>query len=217
MVWLVLVPFLFLPSFLFSATMEERLYSFVKSFFSDEVEVRFEPTSVLKKEGVKVKEVSFARPPSSGGGTLCVYFEEAGRTRKAFIPFQLVKKVKVLVTTRSLARGEEIGAEDVEEREILMEGGKLDLPQRSQEVVGRKVRRSLGEGQIVRFEVLEERFTVEKGELVDLIFEDERLLIRTRGKALERGRTGDMVRVKNASSGREVVGRVVATRTVSVN
>lgn len=216
MVWLVLGLLLF-PSSLSSATVEENLYAFLRSFFSEKVEVKFNAVPMLRREGIKVRHVSFARLPDVGGGTLCVYYEEAGRLRKVFVPFQVAKKTRVLVARRPLKRGEQISLEDIEEKEILIEGGRRGIPVKQEEVIGRRLRTALGEGEIVTLDALEDRPCVEKGQLVDLLFEDERLFIRTKGKALERGRVGDLIRVKNAGSGKEIVGRIVDAKTVSVN
>jgi flagella basal body P-ring formation protein FlgA len=58
---------------------------------------------------------------------------------------------------------------------------------------------------------------VRRGKMVLLIGESKRLLIKTQGKALENGRLGDVIKVKNITSGKVVHATVTGENTVKVD
>ena len=47
--------------------------------------------------------------------------------------------------------------------------------------------------------------------------ENKNLYVRAKGKALEKGRMGDSIRVKNMSSDREIIGKVVSGNKILVS
>jgi flagella basal body P-ring formation protein FlgA len=63
---------------------------------------------------------------------------------------------------------------------------------------------------------VEEPPAVRRGDVVSLVAEGSGLRVTTRGEVKEEGRPGQVVRVRNLSSEREILGRVVNGSTVRV-
>jgi len=57
---------------------------------------------------------------------------------------------------------------------------------------------------------------IHPGHLVTLVYENGRVRVEAQGQALESGKIGEIVRVKNLSSGEVLQGQVVNSRTVTI-
>ncbi len=84
------------------------------------------------------------------------------------------------------------------------------------EVVGQRVRRRVGAGTLWRAGLLSEPTVVQRGQMVRLRFQRGPLRIAGLGKAREEGQVGELIRVQNVDSRREVMGRVRADGEVDV-
>lgn len=87
---------------------------------------------------------------------------------------------------------------------------------RLQDVSGLNARTDIGSGEIITPRQLEEALAVQKGDRVTLEVRSGGLLIRTLGIALENGRIGQRISVRNERSGRELSGTVSAAGVVSI-
>jgi flagella basal body P-ring formation protein FlgA len=83
-------------------------------------------------------------------------------------------------------------------------------------VVGKRVKRTLNAGTILRRSMVDNPPIVKRGDVVKLVIETETLKITTLGRVDERGGMGDTVRVTNLDSKRRVYGQVVDRQTVRV-
>ena len=83
-------------------------------------------------------------------------------------------------------------------------------------VVGRRTTRMLAMGDVVLSDAVELPPLIQKGDVVTMMVESPGLLVTAKGIAQEKGKAGDLVRVKNVASGREVVGKVESEKTVRV-
>jgi flagella basal body P-ring formation protein FlgA len=68
---------------------------------------------------------------------------------------------------------------------------------------------------VITLKVLEDPTAIQKGEVVNITAQNRRLLVQGKGTALEKGKMGDVVRVKS-TSGKEIAGKVTGSNTVSV-
>ncbi|MDT8388552.1 MAG: flagellar basal body P-ring formation chaperone FlgA [Thiogranum sp.] len=122
----------------------------------------------------------------------------------------------VLVTRHPLTRGDLVQKDDFER----VERNLADLPygyySDSAALVGMLTRRTIAAATVVTPQMLQAPKLVKRGELVTVIAETGALSIRTAGKALSDGRSGDMVRVRSAGSNKEVNGVVVSQGVVKV-
>ncbi len=82
--------------------------------------------------------------------------------------------------------------------------------------VGRRTTRMLAMGEVVVSESVELPPLIQKGEVVTLMVETPRLLVTAKGIAQEGGKAGQLVRVKNTASGREVLGKLESDKTIRI-
>lgn len=82
--------------------------------------------------------------------------------------------------------------------------------------VGRRTTRMLAMGDVVASDAVELPPLIQKGDVVTLMVESPGLLVMAKGIAQEVGKVGQLVRVKNTASGREVLGKVENSKTIRV-
>lgn len=83
-------------------------------------------------------------------------------------------------------------------------------------VVGRRTTRMLAMGDVVASDAVELPPLIQKGDVVTVMVETPGLLVTAKGVAQEGGKVGQLVRVKNMASGREIFGKVESDKTVRV-
>lgn len=135
---------------------------------------------------------------------------------KLFVPVNLEVWQAVLVATGPLPRGHLLTAADVElaERTLGQQNrGYILDPERA---VGFRLKRSLSTGDVVTPGVMVAPPLIEKGQRVTLQARSGALLVQMAGVALEPGLAGDIIRVENSESGRNVEGVVRSAKTVEV-
>jgi len=84
------------------------------------------------------------------------------------------------------------------------------------EVIGKRTRRAIDPHVPLRLSFLEVPPLVKRGDLVTIVAETDALKITTQGIVTENGCKGEMVRVINTGSRKEVYARVVDSRTVEI-
>lgn len=122
----------------------------------------------------------------------------------------------VLVTRQPLARGARVEADDLE----LVERNLSNLPYGyytdPQSVTGQLAKRTIALATVITPPMLQEPNMVKRGERVTIIAESGPLKIRTSGKALNDGKSGDLVRIRTEGSQRIVDGTVVSPGVIKV-
>lgn len=124
--------------------------------------------------------------------------------------------VDTVVTMRQIEYGDDIMAADValQKREITYNS---HLAARELEaVVGKKARTTLRANQPVRADQVEKVPLVKSGQIVTIVAENEVLKISVSGKARSSGAEGDIIRVQNLTSQKEIPARVIDASTVQV-
>ena len=119
----------------------------------------------------------------------------------------------VVTLARSVARGVVLTAEDIT---LAPAGARIPdgIFTKPEEVIGRRTRAAIGEGRAVLLRQLEPDWMVAKGNPVVLMASAGGLSVSAPAEALEDGGMGDVIRVLNLSSQREV--KVVVTGQNSV-
>ncbi len=110
-----------------------------------------------------------------------------------------------VVLTRDIRRGEVIGLDDVGVRTARSDATTLSEPQ---QVVGKRLRRSLRAGTALRRQDLEAVPVVSRGDVVRLVARVGGVTASTLGKALGSAGIGEVLQVENLGSGRTVAGIV---------
>jgi len=122
----------------------------------------------------------------------------------------------VLIARQPLVRGSMIQETDLE----LVERNLASLPYGyyldSQPVTGMLAKRTIAAATVITPQMVQAPKLVQRGERVTVIAESGPLSIRTVGKALRDGKSGDLVQVQAEGSGRVVDGIVVSQGVVKV-
>lgn len=127
----------------------------------------------------------------------------------------------VVIATKEIQRGQLIAKPDLyfDRREVTTLFGYCST---SENLIGTKAKRAIGAAQMVRQADVEvagrpnEPFLVKRRDRVKLIGRTEVLLVTVVGEALQDGRVGEVIKVKNVDSNATVHGRVLNATEVEV-
>ena len=121
-----------------------------------------------------------------------------------------------VVTLRQIEHGTTITAADLvlQKREITQSS---HLAARTLDaVIGKKARITLRANQPVRADQVEKVPLIKSGQMVTIIAENDVMKISVTGKAHSSGAEGDIIRVQNLTSLKEIPARVIDATTVQV-
>ncbi len=159
---------------------------------------------------------AFLPPGAQGMGNTTVGVRCPAPSWTLYISAQVIVQGQVLVTTRPLARGERLTEEHVQlvERDLAsLPRGYFDDPQ---PVVGQQARRHLAADTVLNPQLIEAPRLVRRGEEVTLVADSNGFAIRSRGKAMADGSSGEVIRVRSRDSKRIIEGRVLSAGVVKV-
>ncbi|MFO7859550.1 MAG: flagellar basal body P-ring formation chaperone FlgA [Ectothiorhodospiraceae bacterium] len=152
---------------------------------------------------------------SSSRATVGVECHEPSPWR-LYVSVRITQEKAVLVAAEALPRGTILSESHLRavERNVnrLSRGYYVD----PEDVVGMQTGRPLREGDLITASRIEARRLVERGQRVLITAGSAVTEISMNGEALEPGRRGERVRVRNSSSGRVVEGEVVADSRVRI-
>jgi len=138
---------------------------------------------------------------------------DAGASWQYEFLVRAVASAEVVVASAPIAAKRPIAATDVQ-----LEQRPLDklssATSRLEAVVGQSSRRPLQPGQIVMTQFLEAAVLVRRGQAVRISIRRGLVEVDSQGEALDAGGMGDVVRVRNTSSGKTIQARVAGTATV---
>ena len=128
-------------------------------------------------------------------------------------PFDSLKS-KTVVVKKNITKGEVITEDHLTFSFQISD----DLPggfTTMSEIIGRKAKFNLARGAVIKTRQLEIVYPVEKGKAVLVVANNSRLSITVNAIALEAGQLGDMIKVKNSTSGRILNAIVTGEKKVS--
>jgi len=148
---------------------------------------------------------------------LSVEFLIDGRVEKrAWVTLNLEVIAPVVVVRKPMGRYQPIESQDV--NVVLKDLTKLPSGYFSDpaEVIGKRVKRTVYGGTVLREDLVELPPLVNRGDVVTIIAEAGALRITARGEAKAKGRKGERISVVNLDSRKRVYARVLDARTVKV-
>ena len=128
-------------------------------------------------------------------------------------PFDPLKS-KTVVVKKNITKGEVITEDHLTYSFQISD----DLPggfTTMSEIIGRKAKFNLARGAVIKTRQLEIVYPVEKGKAVLVVANNSRLSITVNAIALEAGQLGDMIKVKNSTSGKILNAIVTGEKKVS--
>lgn len=157
--------------------------------------------------------------PRSGRGVLMSLYVKGpgGEMREARAAVDLSVRVPVVVSTKAIASGTFLSADDLSVR--LVESGADGgvFVNSVDDIVGKKSRWPLSTGVSIRREYIEDPEALKRGDAVTLVADSGAIRITSKGTALRGGKLGEMVTVRSVASGREATGRLMPGRVVVVD
>jgi flagella basal body P-ring formation protein FlgA len=203
------------------SAIEAKIIRFIQDVYnnSDDIQVRLNTIPSQLKENAKVKNITFMKVPDASGDGICAVEIDtrSGRSMNVQVPFRVFAKKKLLVLKMAGKKDEAIRKGDIFIKETYMKGKGNEYPTSLEDLTGKVLKRDVPANTIIAYQMLEDSVAVQRGEVVNIVAENTKLLVLTKGKTIDKGRVGDAVRVKNISSGKEIVGRVTAHNTVAID
>lgn len=135
---------------------------------------------------------------------------------KVHIPVHIQQFKDVLVTNRNLPRGHHLVAADVTHKNMDISSLNHGFYENTTQLSGMVLSRSLLRGQYLAPGMLDKPKWVRRGQTITILAKTGQVAIRVKGKALMDGRQGELVKIKNTSSNKELRGIVVAEGVVKI-
>lgn len=126
-------------------------------------------------------------------------------------------EVAMPVPVRRIRPGEIIEASDLTTIRMSLDRAGAGFIASADSLIGQSPRRQLSTGRLVQVGSVGTPIVVQRNRPVTLVYEDGALILAARGRALQEGGVGDIVRVMNIASSTVVTGTVTGAETVSVS
>jgi flagella basal body P-ring formation protein FlgA len=230
--WLGLILLLFVPVLALAASenaqqvdqqeVERVLKQYLKqqSQRLPQVDLRFKSISLAQSFKVPAgrleHQVIPAKPGVIGSRRVTLISRVDGRTvSNQSVRVELEALAEVAVATAALRRGTLLDADDVSLR--YQDISRLDKPIFAiDEIVGKRLKRSVRLGEPLQRHRVEFPPVVKRGDRVVIQAQSAGLLLTAAGEARQDGRSGETIQVRNSSSQKTILCRVVAPGQVKV-
>jgi flagellar basal body P-ring formation protein FlgA len=123
---------------------------------------------------------------------------------------------EVVSLVRPVAQGEIITADAVSRTQVQVTQPLRQAVLQPEEVIGKRAQRSLADNAPLSTRDVAASPVIQKGDLIHIVVESSLIKVSTPGVALEAGKLGDTIRVKNTSSNREIRAQVIDKQTVRI-
>lgn len=136
--------------------------------------------------------------------------------RRVWVTVQLERRLNVVVARRPLGRFKPIEAEDIEVQAVDVAGLPADRIEDPEAAIGKRTRRAVDSGTVLRPDLLESPPLVKRGDRVRIVAETAGLRISAFGQAKQKGAQGELIPVVNLDSNKVIHARVVDSQTVRI-
>lgn len=207
-----------LPEACSASALELELTDFIRRvYYNTDIQITFTQLPSHIKQGARPKTISFTKVPDANGDGICMVGIEGrnGTETNVYVPFKVFVKRKLYMVKHNIKRGNPVLLKNISEKETYLNGPGIAYPAGMEDVLGKVAKKEIYAGEIITRQLLEDHLAIQKGEVVKITAENKRLFIQAKGTALEKGKVGDLVRVKS-TSGKEVIGKITGNSTISI-
>jgi len=127
------------------------------------------------------------------------------------------KFANVVTSIDKISRNDEITNEMIDVKRMEVTTLREKAITNTENILGFRAERNIRKGQIITTGSVETFPDVERGEEVAIVYIEGAFKVSTVGKVLQEGRAGDYIKVKNKSSGKIVIARVVDGHSVAID
>ncbi len=138
------------------------------------------------------------------------------RPWRMYLPSKVAIHGQVFIASRPVARGERITQAVIASATSIVNGSRRAPITELEHLLGKEASRSLNQGAVFTPAVVEQPDAVQRGDHVIITARSGSYIVRSRGKALASGQTGEQVMVENLSSARRIRGLVVGPGRVEI-
>lgn len=135
---------------------------------------------------------------------------------RASMTGRIQRLVSVPTLTRTLRNGDIINAADISWIEIDAKNLQNDQLLTEKDFIGKTPRRMVNAGKPVRDNELQRPVLVDRGDMVTLVYKTGPITLTAKGKALQGGAAGDLVKFVNIASNRTLDGFISADHEITV-
>lgn len=135
---------------------------------------------------------------------------------QVYIPVEIHAYAEVLTTSRPLAKDTILAAEDISRSKREISRYRSGIFEDAEQLIGMVVKRPMPSGSVFTPREVMPKRLVRRGEPVMILAQSGGMTVRVEGEALMDGHHGQMIRVQNSRSGREITAEVIAASTVRV-
>lgn len=136
--------------------------------------------------------------------------------RTGRLVIQAARRWTVAVAVRPVKRGEPLGSADWRWEERDAAGLAADAVRSGEQLAGKQARKHFAAGEPLTAHALESVPDVRTGARIALRVRGEGVLISTEARALENGRTGDMIRLQAEGTRRRVIACLIGPETAEI-
>lgn len=134
-----------------------------------------------------------------------------------YVPVTISAVAEAVFTTRPLERGEDLGLEHLEIRQVALDKLPANYFSNTEQLGGMALARSVNSDVILTLNAVKPRQMVQRGQEVMILASTRGIQVRMSGIALKNGASGDLIPIRNIKSGRTIQATVLNDSTVTVN
>jgi len=172
----------------------------------------------LPEGNISYRVVPLKEMKLSGIMNIPVIFKVDGRKQKEVLSRVDIEWLsEVVIAKRPLGRNHIISIEDIDSVEKDITKLPLNVITASEDVLGKRTKRKIDSRTVLRTDLVELPPVVRRGDVVTIIAESGCLKISARGKIKKKGHVGEILKVENLDSRKEIYARVIDSCTVAVD
>jgi len=178
-------------------------------------EIRIEPELVLIPKTTPYK-ANFVAPPKIGSNLIVLDFKKGDTLERVKIWGYVEANVPVVVLKRPVLNKAILSQEDITIELKPLSRLPQDVILDKDFVIGKEVRMSLKAGTILRYSHIERPVVIKRNQMVYIVARGKNFIVKAKGIALQDGRSGSSIKVKNISSKKILWGKVISSEEVEV-
>nr|WP_204305124.1 flagellar basal body P-ring formation chaperone FlgA [Desulfurobacterium thermolithotrophum] len=196
-----------------SEDIKDRIRSFFRENYPDvEILSIFVPKIVIPfreyKDSIEIEDIGnhYARVVYS-------IFSKGNLIKKLWITVKIDRKRKATVAVKDIPKGKLITYSDVKIEKVPSKKARKSAISLN-EVIGKIAKRDIRKGEVIKITDLSPNYVVWRNKPVKIIYDIHNIHIELLGIALENGAIGDIIRIKNISTGKVLICKVIGNGIV---
>jgi flagella basal body P-ring formation protein FlgA len=178
--------------------------------------IKTEPELVIIPKNMPYRAIFIAKP-KIGSNLLILEFKKEETLERVKILGYVEAKVPVIVLKRPILNKSILSEEDIEVELKPFSRLPQDVILDKNIALGKQVRMSLNAGTILRYSHIERPIIIKRNQIIYIIARGKNFVVKAKGLALQEGREGANIKVKNISSKKTLWGKVISPEEVEVS